>query len=192
MSRWRLFLCIGLLILGGAPAALTPYELNPLAWTPSKPIHPLVPLIDGLALGILAGAAFYGRKGADTAVRELGVLVFWWISYANVFFALMVVLARPETGATTFVLLTFAEVALAIALTMVERLRNNDPIELVSHWGGFGGSLGGWRASPLVALASVLLALILASALIAMPPRGGGQGGTPNDGKSTTAQKNRQ
>lgn len=54
--------------------------------------------------------------------------------------------------------------ALFTILVVVDRLAAGSEVEVSSHWGGLGGSLGGWRISQTAIL--LILALILVSATI--------------------------
>ena len=54
--------------------------------------------------------------------------------------------------------------ALLIGLTAAEQLKDGRTVEVTSHWGGLGGSLGGWRISPLVI--TIMLALIFLGAAV--------------------------
>jgi hypothetical protein len=47
--------------------------------------------------------------------------------------------------------------------------------QLDSHWGGFGGGLGGWRLSPAAALLLVTLVLSGLAAMVIMPPGNSGK-----------------
>lgn len=55
--------------------------------------------------------------------------------------------------------------ALLIAVTAAEQMKDGRTVEVTSHWGGLGGSLGGWRISPLVM--TIVLALIFLGAAVA-------------------------
>lgn len=51
------------------------------------------------------------------------------------------------------------------ALFLVQLLLRGDAPQIESHWGGFGGGLGGWRLSP---SAAFLLAALVLSGLVAV------------------------
>jgi hypothetical protein len=63
------------------------------------------------------------------------------------------------------VLLAFFGLAALVAIcNAAARLNEGDTLEFVTHWGGLGGGLGGWRLSPAAGL--VVLAIVSASAAI--------------------------
>ena len=65
--------------------------------------------------------------------------------------------------------------ALFTILVVVDRLAAGSEVEVSSHWGGLGGSLGGWRISQTAIL--LILALLLVSATLAASGIAGGGGG---------------
>lgn len=48
--------------------------------------------------------------------------------------------------------LLFALAAVRLFWSFLAELRKGDQLQIVSHWGGLGGGLGGWRISNTVAL----------------------------------------
>jgi hypothetical protein len=64
------------------------------------------------------------------------------------------------------------------------------PVELTTHWGGFGGGLGGWRLSPSlsVLIAAVAMAIATASVTVqlaeVLKPDAGAAAPTPHPAAS--------
>ncbi|HEX8914212.1 MAG TPA: hypothetical protein VF796_17825, partial [Humisphaera sp.] len=51
----------------------------------------------------------------------------------------------------------FGWVAIVVTQALLRAMRDGDGLTVESHWGGFGGGLGGWRGSPAVLLLGCLL-----------------------------------
>ena len=71
-------------------------------------------------------------------------------------------------------------VAVFFLILLTVELRNGGPVSIDSAWGGFGGSLGGWRLSPgLVYLLIVIIfgamSAMTLSPRVSTPPPGTGQ-----------------
>jgi hypothetical protein len=67
-------------------------------------------------------------------------------------------------GAGAALLLVLAAAALLIGLQAADQLGEGKTVEFTSHWGGLGGTAGGWRFSPVTIL--LLLALIFLGAAV--------------------------
>ncbi|QCO00886.1 hypothetical protein D3867_01695 [Azospirillum argentinense] len=68
--------------------------------------------------------------------------------------------------------------ALILFSRLIDLVNQGEGIEFQTHWGGLGGGLGGWRLSPVVAIALVALVLLGSTAAIALGKRTGA--GVPN------------
>jgi hypothetical protein len=78
----------------------------------------------------------------------------------------------PALG--TGVLVLFASVSLAFIIAAAQRLGRGEEFEVTSHWGGFGGGLGGWRISPPLVLLATGLAIAAMLSLVAASMLGSG------------------
>jgi len=58
--------------------------------------------------------------------------------------------------------------ALSFLLFLIQLVRGDGP-QIESHWGGFGGGLGGWRLSPSAALLIITLVLSSMAAMLIAP-----------------------
>ncbi|HEY5724276.1 MAG TPA: hypothetical protein VIT45_18345 [Allosphingosinicella sp.] len=93
-----------------------------------------------------------------------------WITAIGVIMAGAILLAgvlagevKPLAAAMTLLL---GGGALFTILAVADRLVAGAEVEVSSHWGGLGGSLGGWRISQTAIL--IVVALILVSATVAL------------------------
>lgn len=82
---------------------------------------------------------------------------------------------KPLPAALVLIL---GSATLLLALAAAERLKAGDGVEFNSHWGGLGGSLGGWKISSTTIL--LLLALIFLGAVIAVGTSPGSSGNATN------------
>jgi hypothetical protein len=67
-----------------------------------------------------------------------------------------IVRANPWVVNGVLILLGLATLAFVVGLLLV--LRKDSPTEIETHWGGYGGGLGGWRVSPALVLLIAALA----------------------------------
>ncbi len=118
------------------------------------------------------------RQPSDRVALILGV------AFAGIAALLFVAVAQKQIEALPAALvLICGTLTLLAASYALEGLARGDEIEVNSHWGGLGGSLGGWRVSPITTL--LLLALIFLGATITA---GAGEGDeTSNSAANSTA-----
>jgi len=75
-------------------------------------------------------------------------------------------------GGAVVVLLAAGSIAFIVAAAW--RLRRGEEFEVTSHWGGFGGGLGGWRISPPLMLLATGLAMAAMLSLVTASMLGSG------------------
>jgi hypothetical protein len=144
----HLFLVLLSLALLAAPTrADTAAQISDTAQTPTDTAAPAQPAAPGTSA---AGSADSGSARADTSTVRSSRRIEEW---------------RTLTG-------DFALVALAVlvsvllvrvVLALAREIREGNPPGVESHWGGFGGGMGGWRLSP--ALSYLFATLVLAGLL---------------------------
>lgn len=99
------------------------------------------------------------QSRSDRAALLLG------LALAGIVILLLAAAARGEIKPVSAALvLICGTLALLAGSYVLEGLARGDKIEVSSHWGGLGGSLGGWGLSPITAL--LLLALVFLGATI--------------------------
>ena len=112
----------------------------------------------------------------------------WLVGFGSVCgtACLLIVLAvmNHQAGAIPgAALLLCGVIAFMAALFAFERLKKGEAISFDSYWGGLGGSLGGWRLSPVTT--TIMLALIFLGATITIAI-----GGELGSGKGATTTTN--
>ncbi len=100
------------------------------------------------------------RPQADRAALLLGVAI------AGIVILLLVTAVMGRINPISAALIIICgTLALFAGMHVVEGLARGETIEVNSHWGGLGGSMGGWRLSPLATM--LIVALILLGATLA-------------------------
>jgi hypothetical protein len=121
----------------------------------------LVEMRDGLepqwAEGTGTGTGAPVKRSATGWLTALGIAIAGGLLLAGV----LTDDAKPVPAA---LILLLGAGALFTIIAAAERLIAGSEVEVSSHWGGLGGSLGGWRISQTAIL--LLLALILVSATV--------------------------
>lgn len=130
-------------------------------WPDRNEALPILGILASLLLLAAIGAAAQEHVEAPPSTRRQALTLIMAAA------ALLVagILFQKVNAVPAALLLLCGGVAVVIALTIVEQLRDGRSVELTSHWGGLGGAFGGWRLSPLVV--TVLLALIFLGAAVA-------------------------
>ena len=77
---------------------------------------------------------------------------------------------EPEPSQARIIVLWALGIAAGVFLLLFifQLLFRADAPQIVSHWGGFGGGLGGWRLSPSAAF--LLAAIVLSILLVVLTP----------------------
>lgn len=132
----------------------------------------LLPLIGvplGLGLGVLFGDLWFRVPPDEHPLRRRErhssavVLLTLLFSGALLLAAVLNEAVKPLSGALVLLCGTAALLTLIVAL---RGIADDRPVELRSHWGGLGGSQGGWRISGTAV--ALLLTLVLISTTVAV------------------------
>lgn len=93
-------------------------------------------------------------------IAVLGVLGF--AIYANS--------AGKMQPVTVILVFNFGSIAILASTSAIGRLRCGDVFEVQSNWGGLGGGIGGWRASPVIGLSAISVIFAAAAFAAAILP----------------------
>ena len=186
-----LFILIGVLAWLAVPlppnwssVGLWPFET--VASLDSR-VLPLIGVPLGLGLALLFGDLWIKADANEDPLRRRERYSWMMVLLALLFAAALLLAAvaneavNPLAGALVLLCGTAGLLALTLAL---RGLAEDRPVELKSHWGGLGGSQGGWRLSG-TAIA-ILLSLILISTTVAV---GLSDGSDKGEGNNTVANK---